>query len=157
MRTPKLLLLSLPWLLAAGCGTSPGNTGRSTRTERVRYLKTEAVGLDREAVELDKLVEDQQAAIKAYSKRIRDAKQDIKKLRRAEGREAGVRIEGAKAQIAYCEREIRSAERTVSRLKFEAKQLRLKASRTRREAWQIEKFTSEPIQEKEELPKYGVD
>lgn len=157
MSRTKLLLLLSPWLFAPGCGTTPGNTARGTRSERVRYLKTQAVGCEKEAADFDKLVEDQKAAVKAYSKRIREAKQDARKLRRTKGVEARTRHEAALAQIAHCEREIRSAKRTIGRLEFEAKQLRVKASRARREAWQIEKFTSEPIYPKEELPTYGED
>ena len=152
-RITALLALSA-CLIFQGCGAIEGNTSRSTSKEQIRYLMIRANALEREADESDQLMEEQEESIGEYAKEVRAPKQEAKKLRHARDEEGKARYDAINSQIGYYERQIQGAKRLIKRLKFEANKRRVEARRLRREAWRIEKFTSEPIHEEDHEPRH---
>jgi len=111
-----------------------------------------ANALEREADEFDLLKEEQDKAIANYAKEVRASKQEARKLRYAKDDESDARRDAIDSQIAYYERQSQEAKVLIKQLKFEANKRRFEARQLRREAWRIEKFTSEPIYEEDEEP-----
>ena len=146
------LLALLACLIVQGCGAIEGNTSRSTSKGQIRYLMIRANALEREADEFDLLKEEQDKAIANYAKEVRASKQEARKLRYAKDDESDARRDAIDSQIAYYERQSQEAKVLIKQLKFEANKRRFEARQLRREAWRIEKFTSEPIYEEDEEP-----